>query len=103
MPMLGIDRDSDAPPRGVATIILTLAGLHQRLDVRAVEICTHHAHAFAVAPVKLTAPLLQVNLLWRERDALGDDDLAIAAIEVGTLDGTVVKVGDSHIGPVDMA
>src|SRR5205085_10292196 len=95
--------DSDAPPRSVTTVVIAFACLDQRLDVRAVEICAHHPHALAVAPVEIAAPLLQVKLLWRERDALGDNDLAIASVEVGALDGTVVEVGHPHVGPVDMA
>ena len=44
-----------------------------------------------------------MKLLWRERDAQGDDDLTIASIKVGPLDGAVVEVGHPHVGPVDMA
>jgi hypothetical protein len=103
LPTLWIDRDPDAPLRGIATVVIAFARLDQRLNVRAVEICAHHPHALAVAPIEFAARLLQVNLLWRERDALGDDDLAIAAIEVGTLNATVVEAGHPHVGPVNMA
>ena len=79
------------------------SGLDQRLDLRAVEIRAHHAHPFAIAPVELAVLLIEMELLRRERAALGDDDLAIPAVEVGALDRAVVPAGNAHVGPVDVA
>ena len=87
----------------IAPVLVATAGLDQRFDLRAVEVRAHHAHALAVAPIELSARLLEMDLLRREGDALRDDDLAIPAIEVGALDRAVVQVGDTHVGPVDMA
>jgi hypothetical protein len=43
-----------------------------------------------------------MELLWRERAAPRNDDLAIAPIDVGPLDGTIVQVGNTNVGPVDV-
>ena len=83
---LGIDGASDAPTRLIAPVHIAAAGLDQRFDLRAVEIGAHHAHAFAVAPIEFAVFLIEVDLLRRVRDALRDDDLAVAAVEVGALD-----------------
>jgi hypothetical protein len=34
--------------------------------------------------------------------SLRDNCLAVLAVDVGTLDGAVVKIRDAHVGPVDM-
>src|SRR5262249_11884392 len=99
---LWIDGDSNAPPGLIATVLVAAAGPDQRFNLRAVEVRAHHAHALAVAPIELAAVLIEVDLLRRVRDALRDNDLAVAAVEVGALDRAVVEVGDAHIGPVDM-
>jgi hypothetical protein len=48
-----VDGDSDAPVRLVVAAVFTHPGLHQRLDVGAVEVAPHHAHTFAITPVQL--------------------------------------------------
>ena len=48
-----VDGDSDAPVRLVVAAVFTHPGLHQGLDVGAVEVTPHDAHAFAIAPVQL--------------------------------------------------
>src|SRR6202000_2325385 len=83
--LLRIDCDSDAPARLVSPITAA-AGLDQRLDLRAIEIGAHHAHAFAVAPIELAALPIEMELLGRMRAAGWDDGLAVAAIEIGALD-----------------
>ncbi len=45
-----------------------------------------------------------MDLLWGERDALGNDDPAIFAVDVSALDGAIVCAGTrSHVGPVEVA
>ncbi|WP_347338803.1 hypothetical protein [Bradyrhizobium vignae] len=99
---LRIDGDPDAPQVLIVRVVVAETGLDQRLDLRAIEIGTHHAHALAVAPVELAVLLIEVDLLRRVGDALRDDDLAIPAVEVGALDGPVVERGDAHVGPIDV-
>ena len=79
-----------------------MSGLDQRLDLGAVQVRAHHAHTLAVAPIEFVIFLCEMELFRRVGDALRDDDLAIAAVEVGALDRAVVEAGDAHIGPVDM-
>jgi hypothetical protein len=98
-----IDRDSDAPPGLIAPVLVAAAGLDQRFDLRAVEVRAHHSHALAVAPIELAVFLIEVDLLWRMRDPLRNDDLAVLAVDVGALDRAVIEVGDTHVGPIDMA
>src|SRR5690349_4031784 len=102
LPALGIHRDADAPFGRIEAIGVAAARLHERLDARAIEVRAHDAHAFAIRPVQLAGRLLDVQLLGSEGRALGNDDLAIATIEVGPLDVAVVQVRDAHVGPVDV-
>src|SRR5262249_19001164 len=78
------------------------AGLGQVLDWGAVEVRGHDPHAFAVAPVKLAAFLLEVHLFRRVGAAWRDNDPAVPPIEVGALDRAIIEAGDAHVGPVDM-
>src|SRR5882724_6313061 len=76
-----IDRDPDAPFRQVvAWTRVALAGVDQSFDVRTIQVRAHHAHAFAIAPVKFAALLLEMKLLWRECLAFANDGCAILAI-----------------------
>ena len=102
-PKLRIDRDSDAPAGLIAPVRVAAAGLDQRFDLRTVEVRSHHAHALAIAPIELAVFFIEVDLFRRVGNALRDNDPAIPAVEVGTLDRAVVKVGDAHIGPIDMS
>src|SRR5262249_14783942 len=99
---LRIDGDSNAPTRLIAAVCVTAAGLDQRFNMRAVEVRTHHTHALTVAPIKLVVFLIEMDLLWSERAAFGNNDLAILSVCVSTLDGAVVQVGNTHVGPVDV-
>jgi hypothetical protein len=103
LPSLRIEGDADAPAGLVAPVLVAAARLDQRLDLRAVEVGAHDAHAFAVGPVELAAGLIEVDLFRRMRDAGWDDDPAVFAVEVGPLDRTVVPADGPHVGPVDMA
>src|SRR5262249_4945846 len=91
-PTLPINADSDAPPGLIASVLVAAAGLDQRFDLRSVEIRAHHAHALAVAPIKLTVLLIEMELLRRVGGALRDDDLAILAVEVSALDRAVIEI-----------
>ena len=98
-----IDRQPDAPSRLIPAIGFAAPGLDQRLQLRAVEIAAHDAHALAVAPIELAAFLIEDDLLRRVGLSLRDDRLAVLAVDVGALDGPVIQVWDAHVGPVDMA
>src|SRR5262245_6468625 len=101
-PGLWIDGDPDEPLGLIARVLVAAAGLDQRFDFRAVEVAAHYAHALAVAPIELAVLLIEVELFRRVGDTLRDDDLAIAAVEVGSLDRAVIERGDTHVGPIDV-
>src|SRR5689334_13013776 len=63
---IGIHRNTHAPVRRIAAVALVASGLHQCLDLGAVEIRAHDPHAFAVGPIELAAPLIEMDLLRRE-------------------------------------
>src|SRR5262249_38028356 len=69
---------------------VALAGIDERLDVRTVEVATHHTHAFSVAPVQLSGGLFDLELLWRERTARRNDGRHVPAVEIRTDEGAVV-------------
>src|SRR5262249_50230773 len=77
---LWIDGDPDAPPRLIAPVLIAAAGLDHRFDLRSVAVRAHHAHALAVAPIKIAACFLEMELLRRMRDALRDDHPAMLTI-----------------------
>ncbi len=43
-----------------------------------------------------------MELLWREGAAAWNDRLAIVTVEVGALDGSVIQLENTHVGPVDV-
>src|SRR6266403_4811475 len=99
-----INGDSNAPfcligawPR------VALAGVDQSFDVRPIQVRSHHAHAFAIAPIKFAALLLEMKLLWRECLAFANDGYAILAVEIDALDRTIVLARNAHIGPVNVS
>src|SRR5277367_1112757 len=81
----------------------TLARLDQYLDLRAIEVGTHHAHALAVRPIKLATLFLEMELLWRERAPFRNDESTIAAVEIRAFDRAIIPVRNAHVGPVDVA
>ena len=99
----GVDGDPDAPPGLIAPIGVATARLDERFNLRAVEIRAHDSHPFAVAPVELAVLLIELELLRRERTTRRNDDTAIVSVEIRTLDGAIVEVGNAHVGPIDMA
>src|SRR5215475_11665358 len=86
----GVGGHSDAPPGLVATVEITSPGLNERFDLRTVDVGAHHAHSFAIAPVELTARLIEMQLLRGERGAAGNNDLAVLSVQIRALDGAVV-------------
>src|SRR5581483_6783460 len=78
-----IDRQPDAPSRLIAAVGFTMAGRDQRLQLRAVQIAAHDAHTFAVAPIELAALLIEDDLLRSVGISLGNDRLAVLAVDVG--------------------
>ena len=67
-----------------------MAGLDQRLQSRAVEVDAHHTHAFTVAPIEFGVILIEDDLFGGKGVSLGHDCLAILAVDIGALDGTVI-------------
>src|ERR1700743_3213344 len=65
VPEFWIDRQPDTPPRRIPAIGFAAPRLDERLQLRAVEIAAHDAHAFAVAPIELAALLIEGDLLRR--------------------------------------
>src|SRR6202051_1232883 len=98
-----IDRQPNATSRRVPWIGFAAPCLNERLQLRAVEIAAHDAHTLAVAPIELAAFLIEDDLLRSVGVSLCDDCLAVLAVDVGALDGPVIQVWDTHVGPVDMA
>ena len=100
---VGVYRNADAPfPRIRSWPRIAQARIHERLDFRPVKVCSHHPHAFPVRPVKLAAPLLQLELLRRERAARRNDGDHVLAIEIRPHDRAIIADGITHIGPVDV-
>src|SRR3954469_1418555 len=98
-----IDRQPNAPSCLIPAVGFATPRLDERLQLRAVEIAAHDAHTLAVAPIELAAFLIEDDLLRRVGLSLCDDYLAVVAVDVGALDGSIIQVWDAHIGPVDMA
>ena len=98
----GVDGDSDTPSGLVAAIVVALPGLHERLDIRAVQVAAHDPHAFAIAPVQFPAHRFEMQLLRGERNAAGNDGHPIASIEVHAFDRAVVDRRIAHVRPVDV-
>src|SRR4029077_10247937 len=59
---LGVDGDPDGPPGLIAPVGLASARLDERLDLRAIEIASHDAHPFAIAPIELAVFLIELDL-----------------------------------------
>jgi len=75
---------------------------HESFDFRPVQVCPHYPHALPVGPVKLAAPLLQLELLRRERAARRNDGDHVLAIEIRPHDRAIIPGGITHIRPVDV-
>ncbi len=99
-----IERDPDAPFRRIRPRSrIALARVHEGLDVRSVEIRSHHAHPLAIAPVELAVGLVEMALLRRERAAHRNDDRTVLPVEVGALDRAILAAGHTHVRPVHVA
>src|SRR5437879_3820390 len=93
LPPPRIDAHADAPLGRVATVGVPAAGFDQRLELRAVEVGAHDAHALPVRPVELPIRPIELELLRRERAALRADRLPVPTVDVGTLDPPNVPAG----------
>ena len=66
----GVHRNADAPFPGIrARPGIALTRVDEGLDVRPIEVGSHHAHAFPIAPVELAGFLFDLELLGSERAA----------------------------------
>src|SRR5208282_5079579 len=100
----GVYRNTDAPFLEVlARTGIALARIDEGLDIRAIEVGSHHTHAFPVAPVELAALLFELELLRSERAAGRNDSGHVFPVEIRTEDRTIVRIRVAHIGPVHMA
>ena len=81
---------------------IALARIDESFDFRPVQVCPHHPHAFPVRPVEFAAPLLQLELLRRERATRRNDGDHVLAIEIRPHDRAIIPLGITHIGPVDV-
>src|SRR6202042_1383121 len=82
VPELQVDRQPNAPTCGIPAIGVAVPRLDERLQLRAVEIAAHHAHTFAVTPIKLAAGLIEDDLFRSVGLSLRDDHLAVLAVDV---------------------
>src|SRR5690349_21930149 len=103
MPTVGIDGNTHAPVRRIAAVSIAATRLHQRLNLRSIEVRAHHAHAFAIGPIELAVPFVEMDLLRRESGAFGDDGLAVTTIEISTFDLPIVAAWYAHVRPVEMS
>src|SRR5207245_4708618 len=95
-----IERAPDAPLRRIRPRSrIALARVHEGLDVRAVEIRSHHAHPLAIAPVEFAVVLVEMALLRRERVADRNDGRTVLPVEVGALDRAILAAGHTHVRP----
>ena len=104
VPPDGVDGDADAPTRLIATVAVAVAGLNEDFDVGSVQVRAHDAHPFAITPVKLPVPPIECELLGCERASFWHDQPAIAAVEVGALDRSIISARHvAHVRPVDVS
>src|SRR4029077_6835703 len=106
-PAIWINGDSNAQLSTVSLIgarsRVAVAGVDQSFDVRTIQVRAHHAHSFAIAPVKLAALLLQMELFRRECLAFANNGYAILTVEIDALDRTIVLARNAHVGPVNVS
>src|SRR5205823_6140891 len=103
-PAVRINSDPDAPFGQVgAWPRVAFAGIDQGFDIRAIKVRAHHAHSFAVAPVKFAALLFEMELLRRECLAFANNCDAILPVEIDALDRTIVLAWNAHVGPVNVS
>src|SRR5207248_1928768 len=82
---------------------IAAGGLDECLDMRAVEIGAHYAHALAVGPVELAVLPVELELLRGEGSADRDDGGQVAAVQIHAFDRAVVLLDLAHVGPEDAA
>src|SRR5205085_7776424 len=82
---------------------VAFAAVDQGFDIRTIQVRAHHAHSFAVAPIKFAALLFQMELLWRECLAFANDGYAVLTVEIDAFDRTIVLARHAHVGPVNVS
>src|SRR6476620_10886366 len=104
LPAVRIDSDPDAHLSFVRSRSRVAVGtVDQSFDVLTIQVRAHHAHSFAVAPIKFAALLFEMELLRRECLAFANDGYAILAIEIDALDRTIILARNAHVGPVNVS
>src|SRR3984893_1098157 len=98
-----VECNANAPISGITTVRFALTRLDECLNRRSIQIRTHDAHALSVRPVKLPVLLVELELLRSKRAAGRNDVGDVCPVDVGAFDGTVVRAGVTHIGPVDVS
>src|SRR5438094_4343881 len=82
-----MDGNTDAPFHLISPRTrVAFAGVDQSFDLRTIKVRAHHAHSFAVAPVKLAALFLEMELLRRKCRAFGNNNYTVLTIEISALD-----------------
>ena len=82
---------------------IALACVDESFKLGAIEIDAHDSHSLAIRPIKLAILLIQLELLWRMGGAFGNNRGYIGAVEVRAHNGSVIRVRDTHVGPVNVA
>src|SRR5580704_6347783 len=81
---------------------VAFAGIDKGFDLGAIQVRSHNPHAFAIAPIKLPALLIELKLLGSERAARWNNLGSIATVKIRALNGAVIRGGYAHIGPIDV-
>src|SRR6266581_6322072 len=102
LPAFNIERHAHTPVSRVTPLLVAIARLDERLNVRTIQIRPHDSHAFAIGPVQLLVLRVDLQLLGCKGATRRNDRFEILAVEVGTFDGAVVCARVAHIGPVDV-
>ena len=101
---VSVDGDTHAPFSRVLTGAgVALAGVNEGFDIGTIQIGPHHAHAFPIGPVELAIFLVELDLLGSKRATRRNDGREILPIDIGAIDGTIIRVGVSHVRPVDVS
>src|ERR1700722_5755278 len=78
------------------------ACVDESFKLRAIQIDPHDSHSLAIRPIKLSVLFVQLELLWGMGGAFGNNRGYIGAVEVRAHKGSVIRVRDTHVGPVNV-
>jgi len=90
MSVFRIDRQPDTPPPLIVLIGFAMARLNKCLQLRTVTVAAHDTHSFAITPIEFAVSFIEDDLLRCMGFSLRDDRLPVLAVDVGTLDRSVV-------------